>query len=211
MSRLGNNYLVPEDRSHYVLCAGGIGVTVMVPLAQHLAKLQKSFEVHYSVKSVSEAVFADELEEASGGKLTVHTNRDWCDTFLDAKPEKTAICICGPRGYMDAVYDAAHLKGFDIYSEDFGSDTPDRPFDVVLASSGAKLTVPAGESIARALGRRGIDVPVSCGYGICGTCTVGVLEGTIDHRDRLLADGDRDRKITLCCSRAASETITLDI
>ncbi len=211
VSRPGNNYLVPEDRPHYVLCAGGIGVTVMVPLALRLAELGRSFEVHYSVKDVSKAVFADELRYASDGKLTIHTNRDWRDTFLDAKPDNTVVCVCGPRGYMDAVYDAALLKRFETFSEDFGSDTPDRDFDVVLASTGERLTVPAGESIARALGRRGIEVPISCGYGICGTCTVGVLDGEVEHRDRVLPSGDRDSKITLCCSRALGQTITIDI
>lgn len=210
-SRPGNNYLVPENRPHYVLCAGGSGVTVMVPLAKRLAELGRPFEVHYSVKSREEAVFCDELRASSGGHLTLHTDRAWLETFLEARPEKTAVCVCGPRGYMDAVADAALAKGLSVFSEDFGSDVPDKAFDVILASSGETLTVPPGESIARALGRRGIEVPVSCGYGICGTCTVGVLDGAVDHRDRVLSDEDRTSKLTLCCSRAEGHAITIDI
>ena len=210
-SRPGNNYLVPEDRSLYVLCAGGIGVTVMVPLARRLSELGRSFEVHYSVKSEAEAVFTDELRAVSGGRLTLHGNRDWLGNLLDGAPAGTAVCTCGPRGYMDVVTNVATAAGLDTFSEDFGLDLPDRAFEVILASSVDRLTVPSGESIARALGQRGIHVPVSCGYGICGTCTLGVLDGEVEHRDRILADSDRERKITTCCSRAAGGTLTLDI
>lgn len=212
-SRPGNNAPVPEDRSTYHLCAGGIGITVMIPLALRLAGLGKRVALHHSVRDPRHALFHDELR-AAGATVHLHLDRAWLDTFLDGAPDDAIVAACGPGGYMDAVRDRALAAGLppgSYVSEDFGGAGQDRPFTVTLASSGESLTVPPGESIARALGRRGVHVPVSCGYGICGTCTVGVLEGEVDHRDRILDDADRGRKITLCCSRAKGDGITIDI
>jgi vanillate O-demethylase ferredoxin subunit len=59
----------------------------------------------------------------------------------------------------------------------------------------------------------GIEVPVSCEQGICGTCLTGVLEGEPDHRNLVLSDEERkaNDEITLCCSRAKSDLLVLDL
>ncbi len=51
--------------------------------------------------------------------------------------------------------------------------------------------------------------------GFCGTCRTGVLSvgGTVDHRDTLLTDPERDSGMMLICiSRAADGShLTLDL
>ena len=52
-----------------------------------------------------------------------------------------------------------------------------------------------------------------CKQGICGSCLTDVLEGEPDHRDHYLtdeekADGDQ---ILLCCSRAKSARLIIDL
>ncbi len=52
---------------------------------------------------------------------------------------------------------------------------------------------------------------MDCGEGLCGTCEARVLEGEIDHRDRVLTGQERakgDRLMT-CCSRAKGKKIVL--
>ena len=49
--------------------------------------------------------------------------------------------------------------------------------------------------------------------GFCRTCRTNVPDGTVDHRDTLLTDPERDRGMMLICiSRAADDShLTLDL
>ena len=214
LNRPGNNYLLREDHERYYLCAGGIGVTPMVPTARRLRELGRPFEVHYSVKDRDQAIYADELDVLSDGHLHVHTDRDWLEALFDGRPDGSGVCVCGPRGFMDAVQERAVESGLPagvVYREDFGSAHEDRPFDLVLASSGERVRIEPGQTIARELGKRGVYVPVSCGYGICGTCTVGVLEGEPDARDKVFSEAEKKEKIALCCSRSLTDELVIDL
>ncbi len=86
-------------------------------------------------------------------------------------------------------------------------------FKVKTASTGDTYTVEDGVSIVNALGEHGIIIPVSCEQGICGTCLTKVLEGEPEHNDMFLTDEERaaNDQMTLCCSRAKSELLVLDI
>lgn len=86
-------------------------------------------------------------------------------------------------------------------------------FKVKIASTGETYVVPEGVSIVNALGEQGIAIPVSCEQGICGTCLTGVLEGEPEHNDMFLTDAEKaaNDKMTLCCSRAKSELLVLDL
>lgn len=66
----------------------------------------------------------------------------------------------------------------------------DHAFQVVLASTGDTIDVPADRSILQALRDSGHDVE-SCGEGTCGTCILDVLEGELDHRDSILTDEEK--------------------
>lgn len=89
----------------------------------------------------------------------------------------------------------------------------DTAFFVKLASSGQEIPVAADQTVLDALHGAGLDVPVSCGQGICGTCLTRVVEGTPDHRDMYLTPEEQDAndQFTPCCSRAKSATLVLDL
>jgi vanillate O-demethylase ferredoxin subunit len=89
----------------------------------------------------------------------------------------------------------------------------DTAFIVKLASSGQEIPVAADQTVLDALHGAGLDVPVSCGQGICGTCLTRVVEGTPDHRDMYLTAEEQDAndQFTPCCSRAKSATLVLDL
>ena len=122
---------------------------------------------------------------------------------------------------MNAVRDEAKRLGWadaSIHRELFESAEPlvqagDQPFDVRIASTGATFTIAPGASIASILADAGVDVPISCEQGVCGTCVTGVLEGVPDHRDSYLTDEERDegKLFTPCCSRALSPLLLLDL
>jgi len=58
-----------------------------------------------------------------------------------------------------------------------------------------------------------LNVPISCGQGICGTCLTRVVEGTPDHRDMYLTPEEQDAndQFTPCCSRSKSAILVLDL
>ena len=89
----------------------------------------------------------------------------------------------------------------------------DTPFEVKIASSGRTYPVSAGESVVAALAVHGVEIPVSCEQGICGTCLTRVLEGEPDHRDQFLTCEEHaaNNQFLPCCSRARSPLLVLDL
>lgn len=89
----------------------------------------------------------------------------------------------------------------------------DQPFILHLAKTGQRLEVDAQTSILEALLIAGIDAPNSCQQGVCGTCETRVIAGTPDHRDLVLSDAERagNTIMMICCSRALSPELTLDL
>jgi vanillate O-demethylase ferredoxin subunit len=79
--------------------------------------------------------------------------------------------------------------------------------------SGLVVRVAADMTVAQALLDAGVEVPLSCEQGICGTCVMQVIEGDPDHRDMCLSDEDKGLKklFTPCCSRSQSDRLVLDI
>ena len=87
----------------------------------------------------------------------------------------------------------------------------DKAFEVVLAKSGASITVPADHTILEALRANGYEFSSSCETGTCGTCKCRYIEGEVDHRDLALMPEEKSSTIMLCVSRAKGDQLVLDI
>lgn len=89
----------------------------------------------------------------------------------------------------------------------------DKNFTVVAEKSGKSIVVGADESILDALFDNDIDVEFSCENGLCGTCLTRVVSGIPDHRDMYQTEEEKGRndRIAVCCSRALTDEIVLDI
>ena len=138
---------------------------------------------------------------------------------MAAQPEGTNVYVCGPEPFMDIVIETAE-KSYPsdaIHREYFTAEpidhSADGSFEVKIASSGEVHTIPADKSIVDALAEHDIEIPVSCEQGICGTCLTGVLEGEPEHHDSFLTDDEHaaNKEMTLCCSRAKSPLLVLDL
>ena len=120
---------------------------------------------------------------------------------------------------MDAVYSAALAAGWSqdaLHRELFMAmptldSRTDEAFEICLESTGPCFVVPPGVSVAAILAANGVDIPVSCEQGICGTCLTRVISGVPDHRDSYLTDAERERGdcFTPCCSRALTPSLTI--
>jgi len=90
--------------------------------------------------------------------------------------------------------------------------TVDSGFLVVLARSGREFSIPPGRTILEVLEENGVEVPNSCRQGICGSCETKVLAGIPDHRDSILPhDPSQPVTMTVCCSRALTDRLVLDL
>jgi len=220
--------LTPDGRRS-VLLAGGIGVTPLLSMAEALANGQGDFTLHYTTRSRQRCAFLDRLAAphlAPRVRLYhddgIEAERFDAANALGAPEPGVQAYVCGPGGFIDHVLAVAAALGWpadQVHVESFSArDTAppgsvNRPFQIVLASTGQVLEVPADRSAVAVLADHGIAPPVSCEQGICGTCVTTVLAGEIEHRDSYLTVGDRARGdcFTPCCSRALGERLVLDL
>lgn len=225
VSRPRNAFELDEMAPFSLLLAGGIGITPILSMAYRLAALERDFEFHYCARSTERMAFRDELETSSfAGKLHFHLDDGPSDQKLDLdsllsrRPGDAHLYACGPSGFLDAVIAKAKAQwpSETVHREYFAntaapSAKSDLPFIVKLERAGRSFEVVPGRSIVEVLGENGIDIPVSCEQGICGTCVTRVISGEPDHRDLVLTDKQRVDRMTLCCSRARTSELVLDL
>lgn len=211
--------------SRYRLLAAGIGITPIWAMAQQLYRESKDFTMHYRTKSPALTAFGPELADAPFA-ASVQLSHS-CDGPIDiatlvADPiEGERLYVCGPQRYIDPVLDAAAAAGWpqaSLHREYFSatladSDNPEHIFKVRVASSGEEYEIPPDRSIAEVLDEAGHFIPLSCEEGVCGTCMVPLLEGEAEHRDLYMTPAEHEEgdMITLCCSRAKSDLLVVDI
>jgi ferredoxin-NADP reductase/uncharacterized iron-regulated membrane protein len=228
-----NNFPLADGAVHTVLLAGGIGITPLIAMAEALATAGASFELHYCARSAEQAAFlgrlgVPQLQDHVHFHFSSGSQRVDMDKLLSAPGAGTRLYICGSGGFTDAALAAAVRQGWPadaVSTERFApaqgpaaegdatGTAQDRAFDLVIASSGRVVHVPAECSALDALLAAGITIPSSCRQGLCGTCISGVLEGEPDHRDHCLSAAARAANdcFTPCCSRARGEKLVLDL
>ncbi|CAG2158920.1 PDR/VanB family oxidoreductase [Cupriavidus numazuensis] len=225
-----NNFPLAESGATSILIAGGIGITPIWSMVQRLAEIDAPWTVHYASRSRETAAFVDELEElACRSRGTVHLNFDGgvkerrldLDAIVAAGATDAEFYCCGPSPMLRAFAQACksrpaekvHLEYFAAPTQPAQEGSADGPFSVVLSKSNLVLDVGPQSTILETLLSAGVEAPYSCMAGICRACEVSVLAGTPDHRDFVLSDAEKTAgdKIIICCSRAKSQELVLDL
>ncbi|WP_137819648.1 PDR/VanB family oxidoreductase [Pseudomonas sp. 2FG] len=222
-----NLFPLAEDARRSLLFAGGIGITPILCMAERLSQLGADFELHYCARSSERAAFVERLQAAPfATRVQLHCDDGPAAQRLDAAalladPDAgTHLYVCGPGGFMAHVLDTAKAQGWadqrahrEYFAAAPTAREDDGSFAVQLNSSGQIIQIPADRSVAQALEACGIQIPLSCEQGICGTCLTGVLAGEPEHRDLYLSEAEQARndQFTPCCSRAKSALLVLDL
>ncbi len=222
-----NHFPLAEGARRHLLLAGGIGITPIMAMLAELRRRRAEFQLHYCTRSPERTAFRDELDLlAATGRVVFHYDGGDPAKGLDIAallrecPPGTHLYYCGPAGMMEAAAAAAaHWPAGSVHCEYFsgpGAAPParladDRPFRVRLAKSGGEYDVPAGETIISVLRRHGVETRTSCELGYCGACLTRYLDGEPDHRDPILGDKARETHMLICCSRARSPLLVLDL
>lgn len=222
-----NNFALHAQTQHTVLIAGGIGITPLLSMMQHLEARGESFELQYFSRSLAHTAFHEMLSQKKfASKVGFHyalepeAVRAYLRKHLWHRQDGAHMYICGPRPFMDMVEQtaAATWPPEAVHLEYFSADPQAltglrEEFVVRCARSGGEYPIASDESIVDALRRHNIGIETSCEQGVCGTCLTGVLEGEPDHRDVYLTDDEKlvgDRMLP-CVSRARSKVLVLDV
>lgn len=219
-----NTFPLAADAAESIFIAGGIGITPILSMIRHREASGASWRLIYAARSRADAAYLPELEALDGdrGRVQYHFDDENGDAHLDLAscvaqaPADAHLYACGPAPMLDA-YEAAcaDLPPDCVHLERFAGDADlsGGGFTVELRRSGKEFFIPEGRTIMEVLHEAGIRVAYSCQSGVCGTCETRVLEGQPDHRDQLLSESEkaRGRTMMICCSRALSDRLVLDI
>ncbi|MBY6382490.1 oxidoreductase [Rhodococcus erythropolis] len=217
------NHFQLTGANRYILVAGGIGITPLIPMARTLEAEGHEWTLYYGGRSQATMVFAADLQRAFPERVTLVPQDVAGVLDLDcivaaAKTQRADVYACGPEGLLAALDERCHDAGVIFRSERFAPKAPAQPthdsiFDVELADSGITLSVPAGTSVLDAVSAAGIPTFSSCREGTCGSCEVRVLAGEIDHRDSILTDDEQAAQDTMmiCVSRAHSARLVIEL
>jgi ferredoxin-NADP reductase len=204
-----------------VFVAGGIGVTPFVSVVRHLERQGcTNYALHWT--SRGRPVLADMIGPAiEAGRVHLY------DTTSQAKPvivdiledynESGFAACCGPVPMLEAFEETVeawpderkHIEMFTPPKRIVHSDVP--PYEVVLKVSNKAATVTPDVGLLGTLEAMGIDVPVSCGGGICGACRTRWIEGPPIHRDRVLSPAERQSELIVCVGDCAGPKLVLDL
>ena len=218
-----NNFALQEGAPHSVLIAGGIGITPLWSMVQRLERLQRPWSLHYRSRTRAATPFLAELERKHAHGCTHISLSEEGAPRLDLQaivrqaPAGAHFYCCGPSEMLDAFRSACSEVDADrVHLEHFAAPevtAPQAGLSVRLARTGGQVDVPPGVTILEALEAAGVPVTSSCREGICGACETAVIEGTPDHRDFVLSPAERDagRTMMICCSRALTPSLTLDL
>jgi vanillate O-demethylase ferredoxin subunit len=210
-------------RPHYLLLAGGIGITPLVGMAQCLMAIGASFQMLYCGRSFCEMAYLNELDQLLGSCLQLAIKDEGTRVDLhkvfQSLPADTEVYFCGPIHMLEAarsIWRDQNRPSERFRFETFGSSGqfPRESFNVHVHDLGRSVAVTENMTMLDALENAGIPIMSDCRRGECGLCLVDVvaLEGQIDHRDVFLSDDQKQQgsKICTCVSRAVNGSITID-
>jgi ferredoxin len=181
--------------------------------------------LHYSSPTPERMIFRDELDELEKrhATLTVHRLHTDTDGMLDLA-DLDELCpdwreretwACGPGPMLDAISehfesagleDRLHLERFSL---ELGGDGGEGG-TLTFRNSGKTIEVDGATTVLEAGEEAGVGMPYGCRMGICHTCTLTLVSGTV----RDLRNGDefgQPNEPVQTCVTAAVGDCTFDI
>lgn len=222
------DFVLPEPPPQKILfLVAGSGVTPVMAMLRTLDRrgTMPDVVVAYSSPTADRMLFRDELRELNKlhERLQLHEQHTDSDGMLEMT-DLDRVCpdwkdretwACGPAPMLDAaeeywegagLEDELHLERFTL---ELGGDGAEggtitfRNSNKTIEADGATTVMEAGEEA-------GVGMPYGCRMGICHTCTLTLVEGTV----RDLRSGDEtsgpNEPIQTCVTAAAGD-LTLDI
>lgn len=223
------NTFALEEAPFHALVAGGIGITPMMAMAEHLSRGGRAFHLTYGGRTAQSMAFRPRLA-ALGEHVTFLAEDEQGRADLEAivreLPEGGLLYVCGPLALLQAVQAAAEvvhgpdqdLVRFELFSRDglepiVGQSLDADHYELVLARSGHSLRLAPEDNILDKVLALGVDVENDCREGICGSCVTPILSGDVDHRDLVMTKKQHAAmtEMMICVSRPTCARLELDL
>jgi ferredoxin-NADP reductase len=222
------DFVLPEPPPGKMLfLVGGSGVTPVMAMLRTMDRRGSMPDVvmHYSSPTPERMIFRDELDRLEGEHdgLTVHRLHTDTDGMLELSALDT-ICpdwreretwACGPGPMLDAISahfeavgleDRLHLERFSLQLGGDGGEGG----TITFRTSGKTIDADGATTVLEAGEEAGVGMPFGCRMGICHTCTLTLVSGTV--RDLRNGDEyDQPNEQVQTCVTAAVGDCTLDI
>jgi len=221
-----NHFPLDLSAPHYLLVAGGIGITPLVMMAQqlqaHAARSGAGLRMLYGARTQEELALLPLLRETLGDALQtfVSERQESMDLAAEiaALPAAAQLYTCGPVPLLEAIrsaWTAAGRPPADLRFETFGSSGrfAAQAFRVQVPRQHVDIMVPAGSTLLDALESAGVETLSDCRRGECGLCAMEVLalDGEADHRDVFLSEHEKQQNSRICaCVSRVVGSVTLD-
>jgi len=222
------DFVLPDPPPKKMLfLVGGSGITPVIAMLRTLDRRGTMPDVvlHYSSPTADRMIFRDELRELSEkydglSFQELHTDTDG---MLDLD-DLDSICpdwreretyACGPGPMLEAVtehFDAHDLEDqlhIERFSLELGGEGGEGG-TITFRNSGKTIDADGATTVLEAGEEAGIGMPYGCRMGICHTCTLTLVQGTV----RDLRNGEEfsqpNEQVQTCVTAAVGEC-TLDI
>ena len=217
-----NHFHLGDAEDRHVLIAGGIGITPILAMADRLKATGKPYELHYAGRRLTDMPLLTRVKRDHAENLTLYCGdegrrMDLAQITIGCNPARP-VYACGPERLLAELEGLAagwpdqslHFEHFNA-ADTFLDPENEHAFEVELKDSGLTLSVSPEQTLHEALINAGIDITCDCKEGLCGSCEATVVEGEIDHRDRVLTQTERaaGTRMMTCCSRAKGTKISL--
>jgi stearoyl-CoA 9-desaturase NADPH oxidoreductase len=222
------DFVLPDPPPPRMLfLVGGSGITPVMAMLRTLDRRGSVPDVvlHYSSPTPGRMIFRDELKamaERHPG-LALHELHTDLDGMLDLA-DLDRICpdwreretwACGPGPMLDAVEkhfheadlaDQLHLERFSL---ELGANDGEGG-TLTFRNSGKSIEVDGATTILEAGEKAGVGMPYGCRMGICHTCTLRLVEGTIRDLRNGEDFGQPNEPVQTCVTAAVGDC-TFDI
>lgn len=228
VTRPKNNFVL-EDAPYHALIAGGVGITPMMAMAEHLHRTDRPFHLTYGGRTKESMAFRSRLAGLQDKVTFLAEDEDGrpdLEALVKEVPDGGLVYVCGPVGLLKAVESAAetvHGPDQDIIRFELFSRAGVEPVDtaaldadnyeLVLTDSGHTLRLKPEANILEVVLALGVEVENDCRDGICGSCITPIRSGTVDHRDMVLTKKEAaamDRML-ICVSRPTCARLELEL
>ncbi|MDR6710968.1 vanillate O-demethylase ferredoxin subunit [Pseudomonas hunanensis] len=216
-----NLFALQPGKGPVTLLAAGIGITPLLPMYRQCLREGRAVRLLYFTREAHQLPLLQPIDSGMQLYTGLPTPQiaERLGEQLATWQAGASLYCCGPAGFMDCVEQTALGHGWppdSLHREHFTPAVPSTLADagctLVLQRSGCEVQVNPGESLLQAAARVGVELPLSCGMGICGACVSRVIEGEPEHRDEVLSDAQRSSGewITPCVSGCRSARLVLD-
>jgi ferredoxin-NADP reductase len=218
------DFVLPDPPPEKILfLTGGAGLTPVMGMLRMLDRRNSMTDVHlvHSAPTESDALFRRELHALADQHETLRLHEQFTDTMGmlaldrldDVVPDwvEREAWVCGPPPMLDAAekaWKAQHLTGklhverFSISLDGAGGEGG----TVTFGAGGRTAEVDGATTLLEAGEQVGVQMPFGCRMGICQSCVVPLVAGSVrDLRNGTVhVEGDR---IQTCVSAAAGDCV----